>query len=322
MPRAIVLVGALAGAVCAGTIAAAQTSWPVRAVKIVVPAAGGGGTDVVARILSDQFQHTFGQQFFVENRGGAGGIIGADAVARSPADGYTLLVTASPIAINHLTAKNVPYDVLKDFAPITLLVTLPNIIAVHPSVAATSLAELVALAKRRPGELTYASAGIGTNPHFAMELFKSMAGIDIRHVPYRGAAPAVNDTIAGSVHAVVTNMLTGKPQAEAGTLRGLAVTSRTRVEGLPNVETMAEAGFPKYEASQWYGFLAPAGTPMDIVQRLQREAARVLALAEIKMRLAQDAAEPAANTPAEFAAFLREDVERWTAVAKAAGIKP
>ena len=303
-------------------LAAAQPRYPDRAVRIIVPAAAGGGTDVVARILADHASRTFGQQFVVENRGGAGGIIGTDAVAKAQPDGYALLVSASPVAINHLTAKSVPYDVLKDFAPVSLLVTLPNILVVHPSVPARSLAELVALAKAKPGELTYASAGIGTNPHFAMELFKTTAGIDLRHVPYRGVAPAINDTVAGVVHAAISNMLTGKPQAEAGTLRALAVTGRSRVDGLPDVPTMAEAGFPSYEASQWYGMLAPAGTPSEIVGLLHKEAARVLGLEEVRKRLAHDAAEPVASTPSEFAAFLKQDVARWTAVAKAAGIRP
>ena len=192
---------------------AAQSAWPERLVQIIVPAAAGGGTDTVARIMADHFSRAFGQQFMVENRGGAGGIIGIDAVAKAPPDGYMTLVTGSPITSNHLTSKNVPYDALRDFAPISLLVTLPNILNIHPSVPAKSLAELIALAKSKPGELTYASAGLGTNPHFAMELFKHMASVDLRHVPYRGVAPALNDVVAGSVNATLTNILSGKPHA-------------------------------------------------------------------------------------------------------------
>ena len=318
----IALLAALALSAAWSDRAGAQGRYPDHAVRIIVPSAAGGGTDLVARILADHFGRTFNQSVVVENRGGAGGIIGIDAVAKAAPDGHTLLVTASPIAINHLTAKNVPYDVLKDFAPISLLVTLPNIIIVHPSVPAKSLAEFIALAKSKPGEMTYGSAGIGTNPHFAFELLKSMAGIDLRHVPYRGGAPALNDTVAGSVQANIANMLVGKPQAEAGTVRALAVTGRARVQGLPDVPTMAEAGFPQYQASQWYGMLAPAGTPPEIVSLLQTETARVLHLPEVMERLAADAAEPVASTPAEFAAFLKDDVARWTAVAKTAGIGP
>lgn len=319
------LLAALAAAVMAllfAMPATAQTRWPDRPVKVIVPSSAGGGTDIMARILADDFARTFGQSFVVENRSGAGGIIGIDAVAKAAPDGLTLLVTASPIAINHLTTKNVPYEVLKDFAPVSLLVRLPNIIMVHPSVPAKTLAELITLAKAKPGELTYGHAGIGTNPHFAFELLKTMAGIDIRPVPYRGGAPALNDTVAGVVHANVANMLVGKPQVEAGHLRGLAVTGRTRVEGIMDVPTMAEAGFKGYEASQWYGLLAPAGTPPQVVNRLQQEAQRVLNSEEVRRRLAQDAAEIVAGTPTEFATFLAEDVARWTAVAQAAGIRP
>ena len=214
------------------------------------------------------------------------------------------------------------YDAVRDFAPISLLVTLPNILVVHPKVPAKTLAELIALAKARPGALNYGSAGVGTNPHFAMELLKSMAGIDMRHVPFRGAGPVINETVAGTVEVSIANMLTGKPQAEAGLLRGLAVTGRARVDGLPDVPTMAEAGFPDYEASQWYGMLAPAGTPADIIGRLHGEVVKGLAAPEVRKRLAIDAADPVGNTPAEFAAFIKDEIKRWTAVAKTAGITP
>ena len=302
-----------------------QAKYPDKAVKVVVPSSAGGGTDIVARILADEMARTFGQSFVVENRGGAGGIISIDAVAKAAPDGHTLLITASPITINHLTAKNVPYDVAKDFAPVSLLVALPNILIIHPSVPAKTLAEFIALAKAKPGDLTYGSAGIGTNPHFAFELLKTMAGIDLRHVPYRGyrgGAPALNDTVAGSVQANIANMLVGKPQAEGGNVRALAVTGKNRVEGLPDVPTMAEAGFPAYQASQWYGMFAPAGTPPAIIEQIQREVVRILKLEEVTKRLAADAAEPIASTPAAFATFINEDVARWTAVAKAAGIGP
>ena len=305
-----------------GVSAVAQPAWPERLVRIIVPASAGGGTDTVARIMADHFSRTIGQQFIVENRGGAGGIVGIDAVAKASPDGYMLLVTGSPITSNHLTTKNVPYDAMRDFAPISLLVTLPNILNVHPSVQAKSLPELIALAKSKPGDLTYASAGIGTNPHFAMELFKHMAGIDLRHVPYRGVAPALNDVVAGSVNATMTNILSGKPHAQAGTLRGMAVSSKKRIADLPDVPTFAEVGFPKFEASQWYGFLAPAGTPAAIVARLHEQAVRTLTLPEVRKRLEAEAAEPVANAPAEFAAFMREEIERWTEVARVAGIKP
>ena len=300
----------------------AQSGWPTHPVKLVVPSSAGGGTDAVARVLAEQLSRALGQQFYVENRAGAGNMIGIEAVAKSAPDGYTILVTASPLTINHLTYKNVAYDAVRDFAPISLLVTLPNILVVHPKVPAKTLAELIALAKARPGALNYGSAGVGTNPHFAMELLKSMAGIDMRHVPFRGAGPVINETVAGTVEVSIANMLTGKPQAEAGLLRGLAVTGRARVDGLPDVPTMAEAGFPDYEASQWYGMLAPAGTPADIIGRLHGEVVKGLAAPEVRKRLAIDAADPVGNTPAEFAAFIKDEIKRWTAVAKTAGITP
>lgn len=302
--------------------AMAQQPWPARPIKIIVPSSAGGGTDVVARVLAEQMSRGLGQQLYVENRAGAGNMIGIEAVARSAPDGYTLLVTASPLTINHLTYKTVQYDAVRDFAPVTLLVTLPNILVAHPRVQAGSLAELVGLAKAKPGDMTYSSAGIGTNPHFAMELLKSMAGIEVRHVPYRGVAPAINAAVAGDVDLSISNMLSGKPQVEAGTLKGLAVTSKGRVGGLPQVPTMAEAGFPTFVASQWYGMLAPAGTPADILAKVHAEAVKGLAAPEVRQRLAADAAEVVGNSPTEFARFIKEEIERWTAVAKAAGISP
>jgi len=316
------LAASLAGLVASPCLLHAQTPYPERPGRIVVPAAAGGGTDTVARILADYFSRAFGQQFIVENRGGAGGIIGIDAVAKAPPDGYMLLISGSPITSNHLTSKNIPFNALRDFAPISLLVRLPNILNVHPSVPANTLAELVALAKEKPGTLTYASAGAGTNPHFAMELFKAMAGIQLTHVPYRGVAPALNDVVSGSVNATMTNILSGKPHAQAGTLRGLAVSSKQRIDDLPNVPTFAEAGFPKYEASQWYGLLAPAGTAAPVIARLHAETVKTLGLPEVRKRLEHDAAEPVANSPQEFGAFMKEEVDRWTEVAKFAGIKP
>lgn len=301
---------------------AQQAAWPERPIKIVVPSSAGGGTDVVARVLSEHMSRGLGQQLYVENRAGAGNMIGIEAVARAQPDGYTLLVTASPLTINHLTYKNVQYDAVRDFAPVTLLVTLPNILVANPRVQARTLAELITQAKAKPGDLTYSSAGVGTNPHFAMELLKTMAGIEVRHVPYRGVGPAINAVVAGDVDLSISNMLSGKPQVEAGTLKGFAVTSATRILGLPEVPTMREAGFPTYVASQWYGMLAPAGTPGAILAKVHAEAVKALGSPEVRQRLAADSAEVVGNSPEEFAHFIKEEIERWTAVAKAAGITP
>ncbi len=235
--------------------AQAQSDYPSKPVKIIVPSAPGGGTDISARVLAQFLSQSMGQQFFIENRPGAGNMIGIEAVARSAPDGYTLLMTASTLTINHLTYKKVLYDTVRDFAPISLVVSLPSLLVVHPSVPARSLAELIALAKQKPDQLTYGSAGLGTNPHLSMELFKTMAGIEIRHIPYKGVGPALNDLIAGQVSSLIAGLLTTKPQVEAGTLRGLAVTGAMRAESLPNIPTVAEAGVPGYEALQWYGLL-------------------------------------------------------------------
>jgi tripartite-type tricarboxylate transporter receptor subunit TctC len=291
-------------------------------VKIIVPSAPGGGTDISARVLAQFLSQSMGQQFFIENRPGAGNMIGIEAAAKSAPDGYTLLMTASTLTMNHLTYKKVLFDAVRDFAPISNVVSLPSVLVVHPSVEARTLAEFVALAKRKPGDLTYASAGAGTNPHFAMELLKSMAGIDVRHIPYKGVGPGLNDVLAGQVSAMIAGVLTTRPQVDAGKLRGLAASSLTRIESLPNIPTMDEAGVPKYEALQWYGLLAPAGTPNAIVQRLYAETAKAARSDEMKARLAADGAVPVGNTPAEFAAHIKEEMEKWGAVARAAGIEP
>jgi tripartite-type tricarboxylate transporter receptor subunit TctC len=302
--------------------AIAQSEYPSRPVRIVVPSPPGGGTDIVARVLAQHFAKSFGQQFFVENKPGAGNMIGIEAVARSAPDGYTLLMTASTLALNSVLFKKVPYDPVRDFAPITLTATAPNVLLVHPSVPAQSLAEFIALAKAKPGALSYGTPGIGTSPHLSMELLKSMAGIDLQHVPYKGTAAAVTDVIGGQIAATFANALTAKPQVDAGRVRALAITGPRRIEALPGVPPVAEAGVPGYEAMQWYGLLAPAGTPAAIVERLNAEALKALRSPEMKERLAADGAEPLGGSPAEFAALIRKELEKWTRVARAAGIEP
>ena len=296
--------------------------YPARPVRIIVPSPPGGGTDIVARVLAQHFARSFGQQFFVENKPGAGNMIGIEAVARSAPDGYTLLMTASTLALNSVLFKKVPYDPVRDFAPITLTATAPNVLLVHPAVPAQSLAEFIALAKAKPGALSYGTPGIGTSPHLSMELLKSMAGIDLQHVPYKGTAAAVTDVIGGQIAATFANALTAKPQVDAGRVRALAITGPRRIEALPGVPPVAEAGVPGYEAMQWYGLLAPAGTPAAVVARLNGEALKALRSAEMKERLAADGAEPLGGSPAEFAALIRRELDKWTRVARAAGIDP
>ena len=299
-----------------------QTDYPVRPVRIVVPSPPGGGTDIVARVLAQHYSKALGQPFFVENKPGAGNMIGIEHVARSPGDGYTVLMVASTLALNSVLYRKVPYDPVRDFAPITIAATAPNVLIVNPALPAQTLAEFIALAKKRPGALSYGTPGIGTSPHLSMELLKSMAGIDIQHVPYRGTAAAVSDVIGGQIAATFANALTAKPQVDSGRVRALAVSGPKRIEALAAVPPVAEAGVPGYEAMQWYGLAAPAGTPAPVVARLNAEAVKALHSDEMKEKLALDGAQPVGSTPAEFGALIRSELDKWTRVARAARIEP
>jgi len=302
--------------------AAAQSDYPVRPVRIVVPSPPGGGTDIIARVLAQYLAKTMGQQFFVENRPGAGNMIGIESVARAAPDGYTLLFAPSTLALNSVLYKKVSYDPVRDFAPITIAATTANVLIVNPGLPVKSLSDLIALAKRQPGELTYGTPGIGTSPHMSMELFKSMAGIDLRHIPYRGTAPAVTDVITGQIAATFANALTAKPQVDAAKVRALAVSGPKRIAALPDVPPVAEAGVPGYAAVQWYALLAPAGTPAEIIPRLHAEATQALKTAEMQEKLAADGAEPVGSTPDELAALIRNELDKWNKVARAANIEP
>jgi tripartite-type tricarboxylate transporter receptor subunit TctC len=299
----------------------AQGDYPTRPVKVVVPSPPGGGTDILARVLAQHFSKALGQPFVVENKPGAGNMIGIESVARAPADGYTLLVVASTLALNSVLYKKVPYDPVRDFAPITLAATAPNVLVVNPGLPVKSLPEFIALAKAKPGALSYGTPGIGTSPHLSMELLKSMAGIDLQHVPYRGTAAAVTDVIGGQIAATFANALTAKAQVDSGRVRALAVSGPSRVDAFPAVPPVAEAGVPGYEAMQWYGMAAPAGTPAPIIARLHAEAAKALQSDEMKEKLALDGAQPVGGTPAEFAALIRRELEKWARVVRAAGIE-
>jgi len=311
---------ALALALAIGA-AGAQSDYPVRPVRIIVPSPPSGGTDIVARVLAQHFSNAFGQQFFVENKPGAGNVIGIEAAARAAPDGYTLLVSASTIALNSVLYKKVPYDPVRDFAPITLAATAPNILVVNPKLPLKTLADLIAAAKAQPGKLSYGTPGIGTSPHLCMELFKSMAGVDLQHVPYKGTAAAVMDIIGGQIEVAFATALTAKPLIDAGRLRALAVSGPRRVEALPGVPPVAEAGVPGYEAMQWYGLLAPAGTPSAIIERVHAEAMVALRSPEMKARLAADGAEPSGTTPAEFGAYIKRELQKWSRVRDAAHIE-
>jgi tripartite-type tricarboxylate transporter receptor subunit TctC len=316
-----IILAALASLGLLASEAAAQSSWPSRPVRIVVPSPPAGGTDIVARVLADHFSRAFGQQFFVENRPGAGNMIGIESVARAAPDGYTFLMVASTLSLNSVLYKKVSYDPVKDFAPIMQVASAPNVLIVNPAVPAKTLSEFVALAKQKPGQLTYGTPGIGTSPHMCMELLKHMAGIDVQHIPYRGTVPAMTDVMSGQINSMFSTALSARPQIDAGNVRALGLSSNKRSEAMPNVLPIAEVGVPGYDATQWYGFLAPAGTPPDIITRIHAEAVKALKSQDVKDKLATDGAEPIGSTPAEFAALIKDELEKWTKVAKAAGIE-
>ena len=297
----------------------AQPEWPNKPVRIIVPSSPGGATDLIGRLLAANFSAALGQQFIVENRAGASGGIGYVVTARSPADGYTLVISTTAITSLHIVMKDVQFDALKDFSPITQIVASAQVLAVHPSVPARSIRELVTLAKSNPDALTFASPGEGSVPHLAVELLKTMAGVRMTHVPYKGVNPALIDVIGGHVSSIVVNVISAKNNVDTGKLRALAVTSLKRAEALPNTPTVAEQGYPGYEALQWFGLLAPAGTPMRIISKLHTLTLATLRDPETKKRLAEE--EPIGNTPEEFTKVMRLEIEKWSRVAKIANIK-
>jgi len=305
----------------APALACAQ-AYPSKPVRVIVAFAPGGGADIVARMISQHLSERLGQSFIVENRGGAGGIVGTDAVAKASPDGYTLLFgQQGPNAINPSLYAKLPYDAIRDFAPITQATLYPYVIALHPSVPAANFKELLALARARPGELSYATAGLGSSAQLAAELLMRQAGIKLNHIPYKGAGPALMDTVAGQVSMVFGDAASAAGQARAGKVRAVAVTGARRLPLLAEVPTVAEAGLAGYEAAAWHGWLAPAGTPPAIVKRLQTEIAAILKLPDVRERLARDGLEPVGSTPEQFAAYIRSEIEKWGKVVREAGIK-
>jgi tripartite-type tricarboxylate transporter receptor subunit TctC len=311
----------IAWALCAGA-APAQT-YPAKTVRIVVPFAPGGSTDVTARIVAQKLTDAWRQQVIVDNRAGAGGNIGAEAVAKAAPDGYTLLLaTTGVMAINHRLYRTLPYDALRDFAPVTQIGSLPLILIVHPSLPVKSVRDLIALAKSKPGQLSYASSGVGGATHMTAEIFRMLSGVDIVHIPYKGSGQAMVDLISGQVTIAFDQITSSLPQVEAGKLRALAVTSAKRFASVPQLPTMAEAGVPGYEAVSWNGIAVPAATPRDVIGRIQGEIARVLQLPDIKERFFKDGIEPVGSTPEQFAAHIRAERAKWEKVVERAGIKP
>ena len=325
--RAALLAFSLAALAGPGALAQPTGAWPTKPVRIVVPFAPGGTTDILARALAPELGKAFGQSFIVENKPGAGGNTGADLVAKSPPDGYTLLMgTVGTQAINPALYPKMPYDSVKDFVPITLFAGVPNVLVINPARAAaakiTDVKSLIAYAKANPGKLNMASSGNGTSIHLSGELFKSMTGTYMVHFPYRGSGPALLDLIGGTMDVMFDNLPSALPQIKAGKLTALAVTSGERSAALPDVPTIAEAGPVKgFEASSWFGLLAPAGTPPDIVNRVQQETAKALATPALKERLLSQGAIPGGNTPAQFTQFIAAESKKWAQVVKTSGAK-
>jgi tripartite-type tricarboxylate transporter receptor subunit TctC len=305
-----------------GCPGAAAQGYPERAVSLVVPFPAGGATDPVARALASRMSELWKHPVVVLNRAGAGGNIGAEGVARAAPDGYTLLVGTTAIVISPSLYARLGYDVLRDFAPISQATTAPNLLVVHPSLPARSVKELLALARARPGELISASAGVGTSNHLSLVQFMSLSGVNITHVPYKGAAPAVADTIGGHAHMTFAPAPASLGLVQAGRLRLLAVTTAKRFSGLPDVPTIAEAGVPGYELTSWVGLLAPAATPPAVLGRIHATLLESLRAPDVRNILLKSGTEPLGNTPGEFAQALRRDIPRWGKVIRAAGIRP
>ncbi len=308
-----------------GVLAAATSqaqTYPTRAITLIVPFPAGGTTDILGRFVGQALSAAWNQPVVVENRGGAGGNIGAAAVAKAAPDGYTLLVgTVGTHAINASLYAKMPYDTLKDFAPVTQIASVPNMLVVTPSLPVGSVTELIAYAKANPGKLNMASSGNGTSIHLSGELFKVMTGVDMVHVPYKGSAPALNDLMGGQVQLMFDNMPSALPQVKGGTLKALAVTTATRSPAMPDLPTVAEAGVHGFEASSWFGVFAPAGTPKEVVAKLQTEIARILKSPEMTERLAQQGAVAVGNTPEEFGAYVQSELVKWAGVVKASGAR-
>ena len=296
--------------------------YPSKPVRIIAPYAAGSTIDIIGRIIAPKLHEALGQPVIVENRSGAGGMLGMDAAAKSAPDGHTLVIGAlGPLAMNPSLYPKTPFDPVRDFAAVSLLATGPVVIAVHPSIPARNVKELVELAKKRPGQLNYGSPGVGTSPHLTGELFKIQTATDIVHVPYKGNAEAITDLIGGQISIVFTGVPPVVPLAKAGKVRLLATTGQQRMTNLPDVPTIAEAGVTGADVLIWYGVVAPAATPRDVINRLNREIVKVMNLPDVREKFAQQSIDPATGTPEEFARLIRDEVARWSKVIRSAGIK-
>jgi len=321
-PMNPLVVCALTACLLAAPAAAPAQDYPNRPIRLIVPTAAGGGTDISARMIAPKLSEILGQQVVVENRAGGNTAVGNEYVARSAPDGYTLLMGISSITINPHTQSKVPYDPVRDFAPITQAVTVPLILASHPSLPPRNLKELIAFVRPRPGQLNYGTGSVGSNPHLAMELFLTMTKLKVIHVPYKGQGPALTDLIAGHIQLMMANLLAVLPHYRNKRVLAHGVSSAKRSPVLPEVPTLAEAGVPGYEVVQWFGILAPAGTPREIVAKLHASVVRTLEDPRVRKNFLSKGAETVGNTPEELGAIIRSDLAKWGKLVRAAGIKP
>ena len=322
IPRRELIAAAATAAACAllPGLAAAQGAFPSKTITIIVPFAAGGTTDILARVVAQGMGAELGQPVVVDNRAGAGGNIGGQLAARAPADGYTLFMgTVGTHAINAALYKKMPFDPIKDFAPLTRVANVPNLLVANPAQPFKTVQELIAYAKAHPGKINFGSSGSGSSIHLSGELFKSMAKVDMQHVPYKGSAPAVTDLLGNQIAIMFDNMPSAIQHVRSGKLRAIAVTTAKRSPELPDVPTIAEAGVPGYEATSWFGMFAPAGTPAPVVAKLNATIVKVLAMPDIKKKLAEQGAEAAGETPEQFAAFIQKESVKWGKVVKESG---
>lgn len=318
-----IVAGMLVGAAADGTAwAQPAATYPMRPVRLIVPFAPGGGADVTSRMVAQNLSEKLGAQFVVDNRAGANGVIGVGIAAQAPPDGYTLVTITTSHAVNVSVLKHQPYDLVRDLAPIIEFSLQPFVLAINPAVPAKSVQELIALAKAKPGTLSYGSAGSGGILHLSGAMFASSAGIQLNHVPYKGGTPAMIDVMAGQIHMLFSTPLQANPQIKAGKLRALAVTSTKRAASLPELPTMIESGVPGFDVSQWFGMLAPARTPKPIIATLNATTARILNAPDMKSRLAVEGAEVVAGTPDEFGRHLRAEIAKWRKLVEQIGLKP
>jgi tripartite-type tricarboxylate transporter receptor subunit TctC len=312
---------ALAATLCIANALAQAPNYPTRAIRMIVPFAPGGGSDIVARLIGVELNKGLGQPVVIDNRAGAGSTLGTDLTAKAPPDGYTIVLNNIGLAFNATLYSKLPYDTLKDLAPISLVATQPNLFVVHPSLPVKSVAEFLKLARARPGQITYASGGVGSGSHLASELLILLTKVSLIHVPYKGTGPAVTDLLGGQVQMMVSTMASALPHAKAGKLRALGVTSAARSPAAPDVPTMIEAGVPGFEFTTWYAMLAPAGTPKPVIQKLNAELARISKLPEIADKFSTQGLDPLSSTPEAFGEYLKTEVDKWGKVVKATGAR-